>query len=117
MSIHLNSSPCNFGILYSEFAAHSVLIYRNMDRSHRYHRILDTLKKSRKGKSNDKYSRISMARTPSGPLKLVRDRGSSSQRGLIIAPGQGANKRYLFDILEREGILCVLIRIALLRRF
>ena len=29
----------------------------------------------------------SMARTPFGPSKLVRDRGSSSQLGLIIAPG------------------------------
>ena len=46
---------------------------------------------------------------------LVRDRGSSSQRGLIIAPGQEAEKGYLFDILER--VLCVLIRIASLRRF
>ena len=64
-----------------------------------------------------KYSRTSLARTPLGPLKLVRDRGSSSQRGLIIAPGQEAKKGYLFDILEREGILCVLIRIASLRRF
>ena len=30
---------------------------------------------------------------------------------LIIAPGQEAKKGYLFDILEREGMLCVLIRI------
>ena len=36
------------------------------------------------------YSRTSMARTPLGPWKLVRDRGSSSQWGLIIAPGQEA---------------------------
>ena len=31
---------------------------------------------------------------------------------LIIAPGQEAKKEYPFDILEREGMLCVLIRIA-----
>ena len=36
------------------------------------------------------YSRTSMARTPLGPGKLVPDRGSSSQRGLIIAPDQEA---------------------------
>ena len=36
------------------------------------------------------YNRTSMARTPLGPWKLVRDRGSSSQWGLIIAPGQEA---------------------------
>ena len=29
-----------------------------------------------------------MARTPLGPRKLVRERGSSSQSGLILAPGQ-----------------------------
>ena len=37
-----------------------------------------------------KYSRTSMARTPLGPWKLVRDRGSSSQWGLIKEPGQEA---------------------------
>ena len=31
-------------------------------------------------------------------------------------PGQEAKKGYLFDILKREGILCVLIKIASLRR-
>ena len=36
------------------------------------------------------YSRTSMARTPLGPWKLVRDRGSWSQWGLIIAPDQEA---------------------------
>ena len=36
------------------------------------------------------YSRTSVARAPMGPWKLVRDVGSSSQRGLIIAPGQEA---------------------------
>ena len=34
------------------------------------------------------YRRTSMARTPLGLWKLVRDRGSSSQWGLIIEPGQ-----------------------------
>ena len=36
------------------------------------------------------YSRTSMARTPLGPWKLVRDRGSSSEWKLIIALGQEA---------------------------
>ena len=35
----------------------------------------------------------------------------------MIAPGQEAKKGSLFDILEREGIVCVLIRIASLRQF
>ena len=34
-----------------------------------------------------------------------------------MAPGQEAKKGYLFDILECEDMLCVLIRIASLRRF
>ena len=37
------------------------------------------------------YSRTSMARTPLGPWKFVRDMGSSSHWGLIMAPGQEAN--------------------------
>ena len=32
-------------------------------------------------------------------------------------PGQEAKKTYLFDILEHEGMLCVLIRIASSRQF
>ena len=36
------------------------------------------------------YSQTSVARTPLGQWKLVRDSGSSSQWGLIIAPGQEA---------------------------
>ena len=32
-----------------------------------------------------------MARTPLGPWKFVRDMGSSSNWGLIMAPGQEAN--------------------------
>ena len=32
-------------------------------------------------------------------------------------PGQEAKKGYLFDILERGDMLCVLIRITSLRRF
>ena len=35
---------------------------------------------------------------------------------LIIAPGQEALQGYLFDFLQREGMLCVLIRIASSRR-
>ena len=37
------------------------------------------------------YSRISMARTSLGPWKFVRDMGSSSHWGLIMAPVQEAN--------------------------
>ena len=62
------------------------------------------------------YNRTSMARTPLEPWKYVRDMGSSSKWGLITAPGQGAKKGYLFDFLQLEGILCVLIRIASWRR-
>ena len=36
------------------------------------------------------YSRTSMARTPLGPWKFVRDMGSSSQWGLIKATGEEA---------------------------
>ena len=39
----------------------------------------------------DEYSRTSMARTALGPCKFVRDMGSSSHRGLIMAPVQEAN--------------------------
>ena len=38
-----------------------------------------------------KYSRTSMARTSLGPWKFVRDMGSSSHWGLILAPVQEAN--------------------------
>ena len=41
------------------------------------------------------YSRISVARTSLGPWKFVRDMGSSSHWGLIIAQGQKANKNNL----------------------
>ena len=38
-----------------------------------------------------KYNRTSMARTSLGPWKFVRDMGSSSFWGLILALGQEAN--------------------------
>ena len=37
------------------------------------------------------YSKTSVARTSLEPLKFIRDKGSSSHRGLIMAPGQEAN--------------------------
>ena len=40
---------------------------------------------------HDNYSRTSMARTSLGPWKFVRDMGSSSHWGLIMAPVQEAN--------------------------
>ena len=52
------------------------------------------------------YSRTSVARTPLGPWKLVRDRGSSSQWGLIIAPGQELN-RDIFFIFFNMKVCCV----------
>ena len=52
-----------------------------------------------------------------GTMKISSRQRLFDPRGLIIAPGQEAKKGYLFDILEREGILCVLIRIASSRRF
>ena len=36
---------------------------------------------------------------------------------LIIVSGQEAKQGYFFDILEREGMLCVLIRIVPMGRF
>ena len=53
--------------------------------------------------SDSIYSRTSMARTSLGPWKFVRDMGSSSHRGLIMAPIQEANSDnlgYLFDFLH-----------------
>ena len=41
--------------------------------------------------SIQQYSRTSMARTSLGPWKFVRDMGSSSHWGLIMAPVQEAN--------------------------
>ena len=46
--------------------------------------------------------------------------GSSSHWRLIMAPGQEANGEKLeksFDILHNNGMLGVLIRIALMRQF
>ena len=34
-----------------------------------------------------------------------------------MVPGQDANWGYIFYFLEHEGMLCVLIRIASMRRF
>ena len=62
-----------------------------------------------------------MARTSLGPLKFVRDMGSSSHRGLIMTPGgQEENVDSLgifFDLLHNNGMLSVLNRIASMRRF
>ena len=61
------------------------------------------------------YSRTSMARTPLGPWKFVRDSGSSSLGRLLIVPHQEPQWRFLWDICFK-CMLCVLIRIAK-RRF
>ena len=42
-------------------------------------------------RSEEKYSRTSMSRTSLDPWKFVRDMGSSSHWGLIMAPVQEAN--------------------------
>ena len=52
-----------------------------------------------------------------GPLKFVRDMGSSSHRGLIMAQGQEANcdnlaNSFRFSTKKKCCILSVLIRIA-----
>ena len=47
-----------------------------------------------------------MAWTPLGPWKLVWDRGTSSQLGLIIAPGQEA-KNDIFSIFLNVKVYCV----------
>ena len=44
-----------------------------------------------KDKTNAIYNRNSMARTFLEPWKFVRDMGSSSHWGLVMATGQGAN--------------------------
>ena len=58
------------------------------------------------------YSRTSMARTSLGLWKFVRDMGSSSHWGLIMAQGRETN-----GLLYNNCMLSVLIRIASLRRF
>ena len=60
----------------------------------------------------------SMART--GPRKIVRAMGSSSQRRLIMAPGREANianSGKSIDLLHNNCMLSVLLRIASKRRF
>ena len=52
------------------------------------------------------YRRTSMPRTPLGPWKLVRDRCSSSQWGLIIAPSQKHN-RDIFSNFFNMKVCCV----------
>ena len=72
-------------------------------------------------KKKSKYSRTSMARTSLEPWKLVRDMGSSSDWGLIMAPDQEANSDNLgksfLHFLHSDCMLCVLIRIASKRWF
>ena len=41
--------------------------------------------------NNGKYRKISMAQSSLGQCKFIRDMGSSSQWGSIMAPGQEAN--------------------------
>ena len=48
-----------------------------------------------------------MARTPLGPWKIVRDRGSSSQWGLIIAPDKRLNIDFFFFIFFDMKVCCV----------
>ena len=47
-----------------------------------------------------------MARTSLGPFKFVPDTGSSNLRGLIIVPGQKANrdslKKYFRSVLNND---------------
>ena len=40
-------------------------------------------------------------------MKIVRDRGSSSQKGLIIGPGQEVYYGHLFDLLQnKNNVVC-----------
>ena len=58
------------------------------------------------------YSRTSLARTPLGPWKIVRAKGSSSQWRLIMAPGQAANianSEKSIDLLHNNYMLSVLM--------
>ena len=58
----------------------------------------------------------SVARTSLGPWKFVRDIGSSSQSGLIMAAGQEEYRDnsgiFFFDFLHNNYTLSILIRIA-----
>ena len=56
--------------------------------------------------SESKYSRTSMARTPLGPWKVVRDRCSSIQWGLIIAQRPGGTIRISL-IFYNMKVCCV----------
>ena len=64
-----------------------------------------------------------MAQISLGPWRIIRDVASSSNLVLIMAAGQEANGdnlgKYfrLFDFLNNNGMLNVLIRIAWMRRF
>ena len=53
-------------------------------------------------------------------MAFVRDIGISNHWGLSMTPGQDANDNILgifFDLLDKNGMLSVLIRIALMRQF
>ena len=61
-----------------------------------------------------------MARTSLGPWIFIRDMGSSSHLGLIMMPGQeenGDKLGFFFYLLDNNGMLGVLIRIASKRQF
>ena len=65
-------------------------------------------------------SEDTMARASLGPWNFIRDMCSSNQWGLIKAPGQEANddnSGIVFALLDNNGMLSVLIRIASMMRF
>ena len=64
------------------------------------------------------YSRNSMAWTSLGPWRFVRNMGSSSHWGWIMVQGQEAiGDNLAKSLLHNNGMLSILIRIALMMRF
>ena len=68
-------------------------------------------------RTSSSYCKTLMARTALGPWKFIRDMGSSSHWGLIMAPGQEANVDNSGKYSINNGMLSVLIRIASMRQF
>ena len=87
--------------------------------SDRSRRILSRLvKENRHTTQQACYSRTSMARTSLGPWKFVRDMGSSSHWGLIMAPVQEANSDNLGKYFQfSTQWFYVECRIASMRQF
>ena len=63
---------------------------RHNTSTRRHYKVITTSMPKQYAYKKDKYSRTSMARTPLGPWKFVRDSGSSSLGRLLLVPHQEA---------------------------